>query len=273
MKRGYASLVRPLIDEQGAFYGRAALMISEEDYGRRDFPFAFNSVGGVVTSHHRSTSLGSQRRMAGLRYIGVLASKTDDASRKSTNVDVPERVVSDWLREQVGLVDKTKHQVMTMIKLAHRISAWGGHPGDLPFCYSGGQIVSRAEVSHRIQKAGEAYILLVKNVVDSINWLSFEGISVALLTDRIKPQAVAATVGNSDAFGRELGQWLALRLPRSIDIAKIPAESVTQNPVLRVALDQLGPNCRATVGYVDVSDADLDIPAPQKMALIIKPSR
>lgn len=141
----YAELMRPIRDNLGQTYGRAALDIfSRSHRGRK----CLISVGGFTNSQPERHSIFPEydywdsfsRKDSNM--VGVLVGDTTDISRKLAKSVAPIDAIASWASEQAGIIKQERFTKTQLLEFAHIIYNFGGNPGDLPFAFCEGVFCS-----------------------------------------------------------------------------------------------------------------------------------
>lgn len=134
IKDVYALLLQPLVGEDGKYWGRAALAFAdpiETSYEARRMSYV--SVGGFTYDGALSVPIA---------YVGILVGDTDQAARQSAYPEVPKSVLKDWATQQAGLIQKNRFQKKELLKACELVIRLDGDPGDLPYCFHDGRLIT-----------------------------------------------------------------------------------------------------------------------------------
>lgn len=126
-----AKNLRPLIDDQGTIYGRAAL--TPQSYTLSEFSF------GAIC--------GSGIRIVNLRHVlGILFGEPAKVSRDAAIPTVPREVLVKWATEQATLCSEQDDlDEETLFDLANIVLSCGGDPSPLPVLRYGDDYLTRED--------------------------------------------------------------------------------------------------------------------------------
>jgi hypothetical protein len=103
---GHLGHLRPVQDELGRIYGRAALWMeggpAQERHEMRTRPHPYVAVGGFVNASAEGP----------FRYVGVLSGDTQDIARSGAQVKVPDDALARWASDQAGRLSKENFTYM-----------------------------------------------------------------------------------------------------------------------------------------------------------------
>lgn len=177
----HKSQIRPVVDRNGKIYGRAAFLMTEDEFDQRRYT-GLVSVGGFSSTAQYISALGSgvqvrlskePKKRTGFSYIGVLLGRTEDAARMRVEPNVPSSALKIWASEQANIIDKDRYRVVDLMKICYNIIKLGGDPSELPFCYNKNGFISLSEFIRLVDENDEI-ILPIRDSYDK----SFEVITV-----------------------------------------------------------------------------------------------
>ncbi|MGJ5046805.1 HD domain-containing protein [Bradyrhizobium oligotrophicum] len=175
-------LLRVLRDENGTIFGRAGIALSE--YYQR------TPLGRTIPS---GISVGGFNVARGPDWcVGILSGETSDASRGSATHNVPKEVLAAWASEQAKLITEDRFGLQERTRGAEWIDSIGGDPGDLPFVFCGGALLTKAKFLEVMSSGRKAFFLLDAAYDESIHWVSINSIGLPILSRQLLPYVCAA---------------------------------------------------------------------------------
>lgn len=206
----YGALLRVLKDESGVVFGRAALAVSDQG-SRGDAPLSGITVGGFTVA-------------AGPDWcVGLITGETSDASRGSAAQNVPNEVLADWATEQSHLITEDRFGVQERLLAAERIDGLGGDPGELPFVFCGGALVTKAAFMDIVSRERKLCFLLRSAYDDRLSWTSIQDVGLSILSRQLLPYVCVAgwTDGRNQLFNEEDNKSYVSDPPTEIPLASV----------------------------------------------------
>ncbi|NPU10483.1 hypothetical protein HL666_06915 [Bradyrhizobium sp. 83002] len=178
----HAPLLRVLRDQNGNIFGRAAICASID---RRAPLHIERSTSGIAVG-------GFNVAAAADWCVGLLTGETSDASRGRARHNVPKDVLAAWASEQAHLITEDKFGLQERIRSAERIDAIGGDPGELPFVFCGGALVTKTKFLEIVGRERKVLFLLNAGYEERLHWLNINIIGLSILSRQLLPYVCVA---------------------------------------------------------------------------------
>ena len=183
----HSPTMSPVKDADGRAIGRASLIVLNDAasaYERVNYGTV--SVGGFV--YRRSTGLK-------VPYIGCVEGDTRRAARDfaSANADVHD--VSNWATAQVSRIDRTKFLSSQLMRLCEDVLSIGGRPGNLPYCFNQGRLVSFEEATEQIKSLDTIHIPMSLKYSSSFEMSGYGDLGPNYFDLKVKPSVFVLRKG------------------------------------------------------------------------------
>lgn len=264
LKSAYRSLLRPIKNEEGENFGRAALSIIGGSSPYRSQPL-YISVGGFVVD-----SFGSLP----VPIIGALEGYTDNVARQDANVIVTKDIMANWATEQgqiLGL-EREKFRDVQLLDATRSILKLSGDPGSLPYCFAKGKLEALKEVKARISSHSRLIIPLREDYGSSLRLRSYQVVRSDYFQLRLHENVFVLHGEDSEIFDDETARLVVKEGRSIVSIADIKDDVHPIQEFIEIVRKVWDHEPAISVETVEVFEPIVHSPPAATWAIVLKRS-
>lgn len=146
--------IRPLRTSNGESFGRAALDVDILIMGTNKSR-SFVSVGGIVSNSRTGLQIDNGSHIP---YYGVVEGKAERAARDVSSLVVPKEAVTDWLIDQVEILDRSILRTSEIMLITSFLLGTIKHEFNLPYSFNRGATRGVRETREIIEGLDSIYL-------------------------------------------------------------------------------------------------------------------
>lgn len=255
VKSTHSSRLSLLIDKSGIPIGRAALAIlPREGLRRRSDEYSSVSVGGFCYRHGVGLPVS---------YVGVIEGATEEASRREAFSKISSSALAEWATEQQRLIDRGSYLKVDLMKACESIVRAGGDPGDLPYAFNNGKLITYEETRVKLGELDEVLVVLNPEYGENFALVGYSDIPSYMFEAGVNCRVFIVNTEKDAVFETRAGKAAFKGIQRRVNVDSLSHAVTAFRQFIKVVQDVWGCEIHMEVklsqifdrGYLHLPDA------------------